>query len=141
MSTYNVRVRKNKRRKLPELYDLVEADEVASKIFIYFSVKTAGDDFDPYEKNYVDTTLSPKIIKGYVREVSPEALVWKQYGLSNIGAKEILCRKQYKSYFANCSRVVIDDEDYEVFKEGTGHKSIISDRPYEMIRVVVTRRA
>ena len=63
------------------------------------STKTAGDDFDPFEKNYTYSTLNPKVITGYVRDIQPEALVWKEYGLSQVGAKEVLCDKKYRNWF------------------------------------------
>jgi len=114
-------------------------NEIATKVYFYFSSKTAGDDFDPYENNYTDTLLNPVVIKMYVREVSPEALVWKQYGLANVGAKEVLCDKKYDSYFRKASRIEIDGEKYQVFKEGTGSRTLISTRPFDQIKVILAR--
>jgi hypothetical protein len=121
------------------LSKILKDKEFTTKVKIYFSTQSAGDDFDPYEKNYVFANLNPKTIKAYVREVSPEALVWKQYGLHQMGAKEILCDKRYREWFENCSKIEIGSTVYQVFKEGTGNRTIISERPYNMIRVVVSR--
>ena len=103
------------------------------------SSKAAGDDFDTYEKNYTFTNLNPITIKAYVRELSPEALVYKSYGLHEMGAIEILCDSRFKNAFENCNKVVVDNIVYQVFKEGTGNRTIIQTRPYNIIRVVLSR--
>ena len=105
------------------------------------STKSIGTDYDPYSKNYTYTNLNPKFIKGYVREISAEKLVWKSYGLSEMGAKEILCRKQYSSWFKNCNKVKIDGDTFQVMKEAQGNRAIIEERPFDMIRVVLRKLA
>ena len=112
----------------------------STKVLIFFATSVAGDDYDPYEKNYTMQNLNPLTIKGYVREISPEALVWKQYGLSEMGAKEILCDEKYKSWFEKCNKVTISGDSYEVFRESGGNRAIIQKRPFKTIRVVLQRK-
>ena len=119
--------------------NLLRNPDILTKVRIYFSSQSPGDDYDPYENNTVYSNLNPVVIKAYVREVSPEALVYKQYGLHQMGAKEILCDDKYKSWFENCNKIEIEDVEYQVFKEGTGGRTLISKRQYGIIRVVVTR--
>ena len=126
-------------KKLKIAQKIFENNEVSSKIYIYFSYQAAGDDYDPYEKNYVQSNLNPVVIKGYVREITPEALVWKQYGLANIGAKEILCDAKYENYFRKCNKIKIDGVEFQVFKEGVGNRAIIQKRPFQTMRVIVAR--
>ena len=126
-------------RKLKILQDVLRDSELSSKIYIHMSYSVAGEDYDPYEGNKTEYNLNPICIKGYVRDINPEALVWKQYGLSNIGAKEILCEEKYENYFRKCNKIVIDSVTYQTFKEGAGNKSIIHKRPYKMLRVIITR--
>ena len=130
-------MRRNK--KLPFTKTVFNHTDFCTKIRISFSQKTAGEFYDPYEQNYTYTNSNPITIKGYVSEISAEKLVYKQYGLQNMGAKEILCDSKYKSYFENCNKIEIDGDNYLVFKEGTGGKTIISNRPKKMIRVIITR--
>jgi len=111
-----------------------------TKITIYFSTKSAGDDFDPYEDNYTYSNLNPLTIKGYVTELSPEALVWKQYGLQEIGAKEVLCDSKYADWFRKANKIVIDGDEYSIFKEGVGNRAIIQKRPMKLIRVVLQKK-
>ena len=119
---------------------LLNDNNLSTKISIYFSTKTAGDDFDSYEKNYTYTNLNPMTIRAYVRELSAEALVWKQYGLQEIGAKEIICKSKYAEWFRSANKVEIDGDGYEVYKEGTSGNAIIQKRPYNLIRVVLQKK-
>jgi len=113
--------------------------ENSTKIYIYFSTATVGDDFDPYEQNYTYTNLNPLVIKGYVRDISPEALVWKQYGLREMGAKEIICDKRYRNWFEKCNKIEINGEKFQVFKEASGNRCIIQERPFNLIRIVINK--
>ena len=126
-------------KKIPFVSQIFKHSDFCTKITIYFSQKTAGDYYDPYEENYTYTNLNPITIKGYVSEITSEALVYKQYGLQNVGAKEILCDVKYKNYFVKCNKLEIDGDNYIVYKEGTGNKTLISNRTKKIIRVVVTR--
>lgn len=121
------------------LNQLINKSEFKEKIQIYFSTKVAGDDFDPYEKNFTKTYLNPVTIYGIVTEISPSTLVWKSYGLSEFGSVQVVCDAKYESWFRNCSKVVINEKTFNVFKEGTGN-AIIQKRPYGMIRVALQKK-
>jgi hypothetical protein len=129
----------NMQKKVPTVNNLFKDERYSKKIYLSFSSSYAGDDYDGYEKNLTVSNLNPICIKGYVREINPEALVWKQYGLANIGAKEVLCEQKYDSYFRKCTKITIDGEKYQVFKEGVGNRAIIQKRPFQTMRVVLQR--
>lgn len=126
-------------KKNKQINQLINSANLSTKISIYFSSKTAGDYYDSYEKNYTYTNLNPLTIKGYVRDIKPEALVWKQYGLSEIGAKEIICEDKYGDWFRNCTKIVIDGDTYQTYKDNTGNKFIITKLPFKLIKVVVSK--
>lgn len=126
-------------KKLPNVINIIKSTEFSTKIYIYMSTKTAGEDFDSYEGNYTFSNLNPYTIRGYVREVSPEALVYKQYGLHQMGAVEVICEAKYKNYFVLSNKIIIDSIEYQVFKEGTGNKALIQSRPYNLLRVILNR--
>lgn len=124
----------------PEIRKVLTNRDLSAKVWIYFSTKTAGSDFDEYEANYTFTDLNPIPIKAYVRTLDPEKAFYKQYGLHVADTKEIICEEKYKSYFENASKIVIDENTYQVFRSGTGNNTLISPRPGALIRVVLTRR-
>jgi len=115
-------------RRFKPILNILKNKEFNKKIQLYFASKVANEDFDPEEKNYSAVELNPIVVEGIVSMISPEALVWKQYGLASTGAVELLVDSVHKNKFLNCSRVVIDGEDYHVWREGTGGKALIQDR-------------
>jgi hypothetical protein len=122
-----------------DLINLVKSSEFSKKIYVYMSSKSADDNFDGYEDNYTFSNLNPFTIKGYVTQVSPEALVYKNYGLHQNGAVEVLCEARFKSAFLTCNKVVIDEVEYQVFKEAVGNKMLIFDRPLGLMKVILSR--
>jgi len=129
----------NVNNRIPSILKLIK--ENSTKVQLYFSYKEAGDDYDNYEQTYTYYNLNPLTIKGYVRTLSPEALVWKEYGLKEMGAKEIICDERYKTWFERCNKIEIDSDDYEVFREGVGNRAIIQKRPHKLLRIVVQKRS
>ena len=104
------------------------------------SRQTVGDDFDSYEKNYTDVNLQPISIKGYVHDIKPEALVWKQYGLTEVGAKEVICEDKYVEYFRKANKITIDGDDFCAYKDGMPKSALITKRPFKLIKVVLFKK-
>ncbi len=128
-------------KKIDQVQLLLKNREFTKKVLLYFSTKIAGTDYDPYEKNYTYNNLNPICIFGIVSQISPEALVWKQYGLSQIGAIEIIWSGRYKTWFEQCARVEVDTLKYEVYRDATGTRAIIQSRVNGLlIRVVLMRK-
>ena len=114
---------------------------IGTDISIYFSSKAAGDDFDPYEKNYTHSNLNPLSIRGYVREIAPNSLIWRQMGYEEAGAVEILCEDRYENYFRKCNKIVIDDYEYEVFRNMSGGRAVIQKIYPKLLKVVLRKKA
>lgn len=127
-------------KKIRVLRKLLKDKNLTTKVKIFFSTKTAGDDFDTFEQNYVFSNLNPQTIKAYVREVTPETAFYKQYGIHQTGMKEIICDERYRGWFENCNKIEIDSIEYQTFKGGTGNKTMITKRPNQLIKVVVSRK-
>jgi len=127
-------------RKVPYIRKLLADKDFATKVLIFFSTRTTEEGYDGYEENYTYTNLNPLAIYGYVTDISPEALVWKQYGLQEIGAKEILCEAKYKTWFTQASKITIAGDIYEVYREAAGNRVIIQNRPFQTIRVLLQKK-
>jgi len=124
-----------------EIEKLLRSNYLSKKIEIYFSTKVAEEGYDPYEENYTKSELNPAIIKGYVRDVKPESLIWKQYGLSEIGAKEIIVEERYAEWFRNCMKVKISSDEYHVYTEAQGNRFVITGMPFKLVKIVLKKVA
>jgi len=88
-------------------------------IFIYPGKERQSDKFD---ETKTITMLSPIPVKALVKDFSPKALVWKDYGVKEIGAKQVMVEPQNKSLIENCVKLIIRDEEYTVFKDAASSK-------------------
>ena len=118
---------------------LTKRDDLLSKVYFYFSTKYAGEDYDPIEKNWSYANLNPQTAKMYVREIDAESLVWRQMGMQETGAVEILCEEKYKNWFLTASKIEINSDEYEVYKEATG-RVLIQKRPFKVLRVILRKK-
>ena len=126
-------------KNIQEVHSIVKSSEFSSKIKLYLSSRSYGEDYDPETNNYTSTLRNPITIKGLVRQITPESAIWKVYGSSISGAVEIICEKKWKDSFKNCLKVEIDSEIYIVFRDTTGTNVAINDRPNNLIRVSLKR--
>lgn len=130
----------NINKKNLEINRMLKSKEFSTKIYLYFSTKSVGEDYDSEEKNYTFTNLNPHVVKGYVREVKAEALVWKQYGLSETGAKEVICEYKFAEWFRLANKIEIDGDSYEVYKENIGNRCLIEKRPFSLCRIILRKK-
>lgn len=122
-----------------EIQKLISTSDFNKKIQICFGRKTVGEDFDSYEKNYTRNALNPITIKGLVRFISPQALVWKKYGLMKSGSIQIYTHSKYKTWFEQASKVLVDREEYTVYNDGSGNQSSILELKGNIISIVLER--
>jgi len=136
----------NKNLHIKDFETLMLKDYTATKIMIYFATKTDEDGYDPYEGNLTSTKLNPKTIRGYIHAVTPQQLIYKQYGLSNIGAVEIICDEKYMNWFKKAHKIVINNIDYKTLVVGNAagsdsnpKGSLVTKRAFKMAKIVLVR--
>ena len=122
-----------------EIKKILNDSNLSTKILLYMSTKSAGEDFDPEEKNYTYTNLNPVTVRGYVKDVKGEALVWKNYGLSETGAKEVICEYKYAEWFRLANKIEIENDQYQVYKENVGNRLLIEKRPFQLARIILKK--
>jgi hypothetical protein len=122
-----------------EIRRLLKDSNLATKVYIYMSTKSVGEDFDPEEANYTYTNLNPQVVRGYVKDIKGEALVWKNYGLSETGAKEVICEYKYAEWFRLANKIEIDSDEYQVYKENVGNRMLIEKRSFSLARIILKK--
>ena len=126
-------------KKFVNFNNVLRDQNLNTPIQVFMSTEIAGADYDAFGNNYTPTNLNPVTVYGYVRDLSPETAFWKQYGMYQTGMKEIICEGRYEQYFKLANKIVINGDQYQVYKEGTGNKTMITKRPGQLLRVVLTR--
>jgi hypothetical protein len=123
----------------PELNKILKDRNFTTKIYLYMATKSAGVDFDPEEKNYTYTLQNPHVVKAYIRDIRGEALVWKQYGLAETGSKEAIVEYKYVEWFRLAHKIVIDNDEFQVYKENVGNRMLIEKRPFALARIILQK--
>jgi len=132
----------NRNKRIAFFENLMLKDYTATKIKIFFATKTAGEGWDEFEQNLTTTNLNPKTIRGYIHEVTPQQLIYKQYGLSNIGAQEIICDDKYLDWFKTANKIEIEDVEYRVLSVGNAESNkggLVTKRAFKMAKIVLVR--
>jgi hypothetical protein len=126
-------------KKNRQINDLLKNSNLTTKITIYFSTKTTDDSFDIREKNYIYENLNPQTIKGYCRDIKPESLFWRQIGVSETGAKEVICEEKYGDWFKMANKIEIGGDEFHVYRENVGNRVLITKLPFKLIKVIMTK--
>ena len=136
----------NKFRHIREFEHLMLKDYTAEKITLYFAIEVAAEGYDPYEHNTTPSNLNPKTIRGYIHNITPEQLIYKQYGLSNVGAIEIVVDEKYYNWFKLANKITVAGIDYLVMREGNAagtpsnpKGTVVAKRAFKMVRLVLVR--
>ena len=127
-------------KRLPEITKALNDKNFSTKIKVYMSTKVMGAGFNPYEQNFTFSNLNPITLKGYVKEISPSSLIYRQMGQKETGAVSVTCDVKYTEYFRLSNKVEISGDEFEVYKDATGNKSSIQVMPYKMIRVILSKK-
>ena len=136
----------NKFKHIPQFEHLMLKDYTAEKITLYFAMEIAEEGYDDFEKNTTPSNLNPKTIRGYIHRITPEQLIYKQYGLSNMGALEIIVDDKYYNWFKIANKITVDGVDYRVMREGNAdgtpsnpRGTVVAKRAFKMVRLVLVR--
>jgi len=137
----------NKFKHIKEFNHLMLKDYTAEKITVYMATELAEDGYDPYEHNTISSNLNPKTIRGYIHDITPEQLIYKQYGLDNVGAVEIVVDEKYYEWFKIANKITVRDIEYKVMREGNAagtpsnpKGTVVAKRAFKMVRLVLVRR-
>jgi len=136
----------NKFKHIPQFEHLMLKDYTAEKITLYFAMEVAEEGYDDFEQNTTPSNLNPKTIRGYIHRITPEQLIYKQYGLSNMGALEIIVDDKYYNWFKLANKITIEDNDFRVMREGNAdgtpsnpRGTVVAKRAFKMVRLVLVR--
>ena len=127
-------------KRFKNLTKVLKNKKFMTKIQVYFSYEFVPDYYDPYENNTETLNLNAKTIKGYVSKMQQTSLIWKEYGLQETGAVQVLCDKQYKNYFMNCVKAEIDGQEYTVYRDTEGNRQTITENKAGFITVVLSKK-
>lgn len=94
---------------------------------------------DPFEKNVTTTYINPLPIQALVSDFTSTQAMWKMPGVKVSKIKEIFIKSKYRRLIELSSRIEIDGEFYEGWKENG--KMQIREMAQDVIRLYVYSKA
>jgi hypothetical protein len=110
-----------------DIFGLLRQEGKLSKVLVYPAKKT---EIDPTEKTQSLEFLNPITIEALVRDLSPESLHWKYFGLLNVGSKELICQKKYRNLLELASKIQIGENYYSVRTDDSQGWNILERQDY-----------
>lgn len=86
----------------------------AESIKVYVGKETIQD---PYEKNVTFAHLNAIPLKAVVEDLTTTQAKWKMPGISVSKVKEITVKYKYRTIMERSSKIIIDDEEYEGWRD------------------------
>lgn len=114
------------------IFKILKNEDKLIKILLYMAQEVEND---PYEHTKNKTYQQPIAIDALVRDVSPEALHWKYYGLIPMGSKELIIQKKYKNTIKAAIRIKIGDDYYKTRKDDSKGFALIERQDYIIVVV------
>jgi len=127
-------------KRVLDFQNLLRDRNLTKKVLVYFAERSYEDGYDPYENLPTYTNGNPLTFRAYVSQLSPTSLVWKGYGLKEEGSVELVCDKRFRNWLENANKIEIDGDEYQVFKEGSGRRSIITTVAFNLIKAILQRK-
>lgn len=112
------------------IFNLLKNEGKLETLYVYAAKETQED---PYEKNRSKTYLNPLPVKGLIRQVSPEALHWKYYGLIPFGSIECIAEKKYKTLFQTADKIKYGDDYFKTWKDDSKGFAILKRSDYIVV--------
>lgn len=103
------------------------------KIALVFlrGAKTREEDFDPFRNTgFVQQNQNPLPVKVLTKTVSPNSLVFKEIGLTEAGAIQIILHDRDVELIKNSEKIIIENREYYVFNDAVGNKFQIFPSDY-----------
>lgn len=116
--------------------------DYATKVFVYLPGATVkGTNYDKFrDTGYTKAVQNYLTVKAWVREVSPNELIFRQIGLVAVGAKKLVVKNNDVALFRLANRVVINNVDYYVYNDAVGKKFQIQELDENYSEVTVFKK-
>ena len=106
-----------------EIMDEIFADYAQDIKVIFRGTKTKSDNYDPFrDVGYEESTQNPIYIKAITKSVSFNALVFKEIGLIESGAKNIIVKDSDVDFLKLCQKLIINEQPYYIYHDAVGSK-------------------
>ena len=124
-----------------KMFDQIFLD-YSKKIKVFLrSSKSKGTYFDKYRNTgYDETTQNPHFLNAMIKDLAPNSLILRSFGLAETGAKYAIIKSNDLPFIRIAQRIVINNIEYYVHHDAVGSKLQVFDLPFGYKRVIIFRK-
>ena len=124
-----------------KVFDQVFRDK-HKKAFVFLrGAKSKDANFDPdRDTGYVQQNQNPLTVKVLTQTITPNSLVFREMGLTEAGAIQIILADRDVELFKNSEKITIDNSDYYVYKDLVGGKVLILPTQFASFSKIILSR-
>lgn len=121
-----------------KLFDQIFRDKHKKALVFLRGAKTKEENFDPFRNvGYVQQNQNPLPVKVLTQTITPSSLIFREMGLTETGAIQIILANRDVELFKNSERIVIDKKDYYVYRDAVGGKVQITSTQFSSFSKIV----
>ena len=106
-----------------KLFDQVFRDKHKKALVFLRGAKTKDANFDPdRDTGYVQQNQNPLPVKVLTQTITPNSLIFREMGLTEAGALQIILADNDVELFKNSEKITIFGKTYYVYKDNVGGK-------------------
>ncbi len=113
-----------------DIFDIMKNAGQLTKLVIY---PARQRETDPYEHTTEEVLLPSIIIKAIVSDESFGGLRYKYFGEIPAGSKKCIIEKKYLNLLKNCRKIMINDEEYTVYRDADKNFQILEKQDYLLV--------
>ena len=125
-----------------KLFDQVFRDKKKIALVFLRGAKTREEDFDPFRNTgFVQQNQNPLPVKVLTKTISPNSLVFKEIGLTEAGAVQIILHDRDVELIKNSEKIIINNIEYYIFNDAVGNKLQIFPTDYaQYSKIIIFRK-
>lgn len=124
-----------------DLFDQVFKKKRKTALVFLRGAKSRESNFDPFrDTGFVQKNQNPLPVKVLTKVITPSSLIFREMGLTEAGALQIILQDRDVELFKNSEKITIDNIDYYVFRDAVGGKVQIFPTQFAKFSKIILSR-
>lgn len=113
------------------------------KIQVFLRLSSVkGPNFDKFRNTgYTKVIQNPNFIQAMIRTISANSLIYRELGLTESGAVEVIIRNSDVNFIKLSNRIVINSNEYYVYNDAVGNRlQIFPVENFDYSKIIIFRK-
>jgi len=116
-----------------DLFGLLKQEGKLTKILV---IPGIAKEIDPISHEKGEELLNPLAIDAFVRQITPEAIVWKYWGQIEKDSLEIICETRWYETLKSAKKIIVNDQEYKTLFSDKSGFNVLKRENYLIVVIV-----